>query len=128
MPTINRKPIQPPKVEYKKESKVHAQEFYNSLAWKRLRDTYLKTHAICECCLEHGRVIPATDIHHKVPWDRGKTEEEKWQLFLNEKNLLSVCETCHHALHFKDKQYHLSSLDSLTDTEYRYAHGLNFLK
>lgn len=126
MPWINRKPIQPPKVEYKKESKVHAQEFYNSLAWKRLRDTYIKTHPICYECLQHGVVEPAVDVHHAIPWDRGKTEEEKWNLFLDEKNLISLCETCHHALHFKDNHYHLSRLDTLTDSEYRYAHGLNY--
>ena len=128
MATINRKPLQPNKVKYKSESRTHTQEFYNSIAWKRLRDVYFKTHPICECCREHGRVVPATDVHHKRPWDRGSTEEEKWQLFLDEKNLLSCCETCHHAIHFKDKEYHLSSLDSLTDIEYRYAHGLNFMK
>ena len=122
-PQINRNRIKEKKVNYKRENK--STEFYNSMAWTRLRNTYLSLHPICECCLEHERVTPATDIHHRRPFLNGETKEERWNLFLDEKNLMALCEKCHYALHFKDKQYGLSSLDSLTETEYRYAHGLN---
>lgn len=126
MPTIKRKEINPKKIKYKTK-KENALRFYDTAAWRRLRNTFLSTHPLCACCIEHGRVEPATDIHHIIPYDRGNSEEEKWALFLDEKNLLPLCEKCHYALHFKDKEYHLLSLDTLTDTEYNYAHGLNYL-
>ena len=128
MPVINKKYINPKQVKYKHESQVNSSSFYNSLAWKRLRNTFLSTHPLCRVCLDHERVTPAVDIHHKIPFYRGNTEEEKWSLFLDEKNLIPVCETCHYALHFKDKQYNLLCLDNLTDIEYNYAHGLNYKK
>lgn len=126
MPYINRRQIKEKKVKYKNEKQELASDFYNSMAWKRLRNTYISLHPICECCLEHGRVVPATEVHHKTPYSRGETETEKWQLFLNERNLMSLCEKCHHGLHNKDREYSIGCLDSLTDTEYRYIHGLNY--
>ena len=126
MPNINRVPIKEKQVKYRHEAVEHANSFYGSNAWKRLRNTYLSTHPVCECCLEHNKVNPAEHVHHKTPWDRGETEAEKWELFLKESNLMSVCSKCHLGLHNKDRQYHLGSLDSLTDSEYRYIHGLNY--
>ena len=126
MPVINRKGIREKKVKYKSEKKAKNEDFYNSIAWKRLRNTYISLHPICQCCLEHGKVTPASEVHHKTPFGRGDTEEEQWKLFLDEHNLMSVCRLCHLGLHNKDKQYHLGALDSLTDIEYRYIHGLNY--
>lgn len=128
MPHINRKPLSEKKTKYKRESKQNAADHYGSPAWKRLRDTYISLHPLCQCCLEHERVEPATDVHHAVPWSRGESDEEQWQLFLDEKNLISLCGKCHTALHVKDNMYHLGRLDTLTDKEYEYAHGLNYLK
>ena len=122
MPTINKKPIRPRKVEYKHPTKDETSSFYNSMAWKRLRNTFLSTHPLCSICVEHGRVEPAVHIHHRVPWSRGVTDIEKWQLFLDENNLIPCCEACHYALHTKDKHYNLSSLDSLTNKEYAAVH------
>lgn len=125
MPTINKKEIKTKPVKYKHEKKVKAASFYDSLAWRRLRDTYISLHPICECCLEHEHVEPATEVHHKTPFMRGETDVEKWNLFLSEKNLMSLCEKCHLAMHVKDREYGLGSLTELTDTEWRYAHGFN---
>lgn len=125
MPTINKKELKTKPVKYKREKKEKAASFYDSLAWKRLRNTFISLHPICQCCLEHNRVTPADEVHHKIPWSRGESETEQWELFLNEKNLMSVCRTCHIGLHNKDKEYHMGSLDSLTDTEYKYIHHLN---
>lgn len=126
MPTIKRKELHEKQVSYRHESQEMTSNFYNSMAWKRLRNTYLSTHPLCEICLQHEKVEPTEHIHHRVPWQRGINEEEKWKLFLDEKNLISVCSDCHMALHNKDRQYHLGSLDSLTDTEWKYAKKLNF--
>jgi 5-methylcytosine-specific restriction protein A len=126
MPVINRKGIREKKVKYKSDKKAKSEDFYNSIAWKRLQNTYISLHPLCECCMEHGRVVPAAAVHHKHPFLRGETEEEQWQLFLDQKNLMSVCNKCHIALHNKDREYHLGCLDSLSDLEYRYTHGLNY--
>lgn len=125
MPQINKREIKEKPIKYKHEKKEKTTDFYGSLAWKRLRDTYISLHPICECCLEHHKVTSATAVHHKCPWSRGESEEEQWKLFLDEKNLMSVCEQCHIGLHNKDREYHLGILDSLTDIEYNYIHHLN---
>lgn len=120
MPYIKRKEVKPKEIHYKRDNK--STDFYNSVAWKRLRDTFLKEHPICKICLEHNRVSPTTQIHHAIPFLRGHSIEEQWNLFLDEKNLIPVCDKCHTALHVKDNMYHLGRLDNLTDKEYNYAH------
>lgn len=126
MPTINRKLIKEKNIPYIKERDLKSSEFYGSKAWRRFRNTFLSLHPICECCLEHGYVTPSTDVHHKIPWMRGKNEEEQWNLFLDEKNCMSLCERCHIGLHNKDREYNMGCLDSLTETEYNYIHGKNY--
>ena len=124
MPQINRKQIKPKKVKYKNEVRDKNSEFYGSLAWKRLRDTYISLHPLCECCLAHERIEPATEVHHKRPFMRGDTEEEQWKLFLDEHNLMALCRQCHIGLHIKDRDYNLNSLDNLTQKEYDEVHNL----
>lgn len=124
MPQINRKQIKPKKVKYKNEARDKNSEFYGSLAWKRLRDTYISLHPLCECCLAHERIEPATEVHHVVPFMRGDTEEEQWKLFLDEHNLMALCRQCHIGLHIKDRDYNLNSLDNLTQKEYDEVHNL----
>lgn len=123
-PVINKKTIREKSVKYLHEKAQDCTPFYGSMAWRRLRYTFLTQHPLCQVCLDHQKVTPAEDIHHKRVWLRGKTEEDKWNLFLAESNLMSVCSRCHHALHNKDKKYHLNVLDSLTDSEYREAHEM----
>lgn len=122
MPTISKEILKQKRIKYNHEYKLNTAPFYDSLAWKRLRNTFLSTHPLCSICAEHGRVEPAVHIHHKVPWNRGVTDIEKWQLFLDENNLIPCCEKCHYGLHTKDKQYNLASLDYLTDKEYAAVH------
>lgn len=127
MPVINKKPIREKPVPYKSEVKEHNSKFYGSLSWKNLRNTYLSLHPLCEFCLANNHIEPATCIHHAVPFERGKTEEEKWSLFLDEHNLISACTSCHIGIHKKDKQYHLERLDNLTNTEWKNIHDKELL-
>lgn len=122
MPYINRKEIQPIKQSYKHETKSAL--FYSSEAWRRFRESFLKEHPLCSVCREHGVVEPSTECHHVVPFLRGETDEQKWDLFLNQRNVIPVCSKCHTGLHIKDRIYHLGRLDSLTDKEYNYIHGI----
>lgn len=123
MPTIRKESIHEKQIPYKKNSDG-GQEFYSSMAWNRLRKTFLSLHPICSECLKHEKVEPATCIHHKVPFMRGETDEEKWSLFLDENNLIPLCNKCHTALHIKDAKYGLSALDDLSEKEWKYAQGI----
>ena len=126
MPKINRKYLSEKPIKYKSESREHTSDFYNSVAWRRLRNTFLSTHPICYECCQHGHVVPAEHAHHLIPFMSGKTEEERWNLFLKESNIRMLCSKCHHGYHNKMKEYNMKSCYELTDIEYRYAHGLNY--
>lgn len=118
MPTIQRKPIKEKKIKYKRESKINAQEHYNSPAWKLMRKTWISQHPLCQICLSKERVVPAEEVHHKHFWSSGETEEEQWKLFLDWNNLQSVCSSCHHKIHNKARKHGLIFCDDLTDKEY----------
>ena len=122
MPSINRKQIRPKTVEYKHDDK--SAEYYNSNAWYSLRNEYYAKHPLCECCLSHDRVTAAAHVHHKLIWLSQPTEELRWKALLDENNLMSVCTTCHSALHTKAKRYNLNYVDELTDKEYDEAHNI----
>lgn len=128
MATINKKYINTKSVKYRHESKEQAASFYNSMAWKRLRDTLLSHSPLCYECLQHSRVVPAEDAHHLIPFMTGKTEEEKWDLFLKESNIRMLCSKCHYGYHNKMKEYNMKSCYELTKPEYDYIHGLNYKK
>lgn len=98
MPTINRKQKSIKQVPYRHENNVSS-IYYNDIRWKRLRNWFITTHPICEECNKQGIVTPATDVHHIIPFLTGKTEQERWQLFLDDNNLMSLCSKCHHNIH-----------------------------
>lgn len=116
MPTINRKQIRPKQVEYKHDDK--SAEYYNSSAWHSLRLDYYSKNPLCECCMAHDVVKSAEHVHHRKPFLRGVNDNERWQLLLDEQNLISVCVKCHSKLHSKMKRYGLAMCDELTDKEY----------
>lgn len=82
---------------------------YNNVYWKRLRSNYKTKHPLCELCLIEGRSVNADDIHHKKPITTGKTFEERWDLLLDESNLISLCSDCHHKLHNYERKHGLTS-------------------
>lgn len=125
MPTIKRKELHEKQVSYRHESQEMTSNFYNSMAWKRLRNTYLSTHPLCIECLKREIITPTQDIHHIHKWNSGINEEEKWNLFLSESNLISVCRKCHQGYHNKMKKYGIDVCDDLTDKEYKEAHNMN---
>lgn len=60
-------------------------------AWKRIRDSYVETHALCEKCLERGLLVPTEEVHHIIPLAEGGTHDRT--------NLISLCKSCHSRLH-----------------------------
>ena len=71
-----------------------SREFYNTTIWINLRRYFLRKHPFCMLC---GDL--ATDIHHVRAFLKGADDTEKWKLFTDEDNLVSLCDKCHHAIH-----------------------------
>lgn len=55
--------------------------------WRKIRNRYIKAHPLCEICRGRGLVVPATEVHHKIPLSRGGTHDDE--------NLMSLCKSCH---------------------------------
>ena len=108
MPTINRKQIVQPTIEYKHDNQ--SAKFYSSKAWRLLRSSYYATHPLCERCLLNNKTTPTTEIHHIKPFLSGRDENEQWQLLLDERNLQAVCSECHDEIHAQMKHTHTSDM------------------
>lgn len=73
------------------------QKAYQSPAWRKLRDSWIKMHPLCEECLLEGKVTPAEDVHHvRSPFKNGQIN---YQLLLDENNLISLCKKHHAEIH-----------------------------
>lgn len=105
MPTINKIPPKP-KVERKEtDMRKLRQDAYQNTAWRKMRDTFLHEHPICEECLKKGKVTPATDVHHiRSPFSKG---EVNYTLLMDYDNLMALCKECHGNIHAK-QQGHIS--------------------
>lgn len=73
----------------------------NSKRWRELRMRMLAEHPICELCLKQGVIYQtgATEVHHIVPVDSARTEEEAERLAFSESNLMCLCRKHHNKLH-----------------------------
>lgn len=123
MPTLNKNIIKPNRPKNICSTAFNSSKYYNSMAWIRLRKTYLIEHPVCESCLQHCHIEPATDIHHKHAFSKAANEDEAWDLFLSQNNLMSLCECCHYAIHKKMDIYNMDTCSSLTEKEYEEAHN-----
>lgn len=64
--------------------------------WRKMRQSYIMTHPLCEVCLADGRTTPAEDVHHKETF----VNKQNWQEYAyNSNNLVSVCKHCHGLIH-----------------------------
>lgn len=70
--------------------------FYNTRKWKSKRAAILKRDLYqCRNCKRFGRIVPANTVHHSIPL------ESRADLKLDDRNLLSLCTTCHEQMHNK---------------------------
>lgn len=121
MPTINKIPRKPRAERKDTDMRKLRQKAYQNKNWRKMRDTYLKEHPICEECLKKGKVTPAEDVHHKKSPFRGG--EVNYNLLLDYHNLESVCKECHAAIHnaqqgYKNPEKILEALDELFESLY----------
>ena len=77
------------------------QKLLNSKRWKMIRAEYLRQHPLCERCQREGFIRSAIDVHHRVPVETGKTEQEMERLAYNldGNNLEALCIPCHIKTH-----------------------------
>ncbi len=69
---------------------------YNTPEWKRKRVVILKRDNYqCRECKRYGKVVQADTVHHAIPL------QERPDLRLDSRNLISLCEGCHEKMHNK---------------------------
>ncbi len=69
-------------------------ELYKTQKWQRLRERVLRRDEyMCRECRRYGRTTPATTVHHIYPVE----EHPEWKLA--SWNLISLCISCHDAMH-----------------------------
>lgn len=74
-------------------------EFYNTKAWKRLREKkYCDADGLCERCRERGIIREGREVHHIVPLDKD------WSRRLDYSNLILLCSDCHAEVHERDSE------------------------
>lgn len=101
MPWINN-----PKKKRRRECKImtpssspDGRSMYDNKIWDIIRNSYIHEHPLCELCLLEGRSKAVEDVHHKIPFSNAMTYNEKWDLFTDKNNLMSLCQDCHLKLH-----------------------------
>lgn len=62
--------------------------------WRGIRDWFLRRNPTCNRCEENGRIIPATEVHHKIPKASGGSDDIE--------NLEALCHACHSAETMKE--------------------------
>ena len=100
MPTLNLQKKTKKEINQRNEHTPNRElrhKYYNTPEWKKLRDTYIKEHPLCEDCLNEGKVVPAEDIHHiRSPFQNGECNKA---LLLDYNNLMALCKQCHNKRH-----------------------------
>ncbi|MBR0576761.1 HNH endonuclease [Proteiniclasticum sp. BAD-10] len=77
---------------------------YHGSKWDSKREAILKRDEYkCRHCKRYGKVKAATMVHHVKPVD------QRPDLYLESRNLISLCGTCHNMMHDRDS-------DALTAT------------
>lgn len=90
--------------------KEYAKEFYQSTAWKNVRQTAIKrANGLCERCRAAGLYVPGVIVHHKEYITPSNINNPS--ITLNLDNLEYLCEDCHNKEH-KAKQNDRYSFDS----------------
>lgn len=105
MPTIEL-PEKKPRTKYKPQegATLWANQLYNTVRWRKLREGQLQLQPLCEKCLEEGRITAATDVHHKYEISNAGSFLEAMDIAYDSNNLMSLCSKCHDALHARKHQ------------------------
>ena len=77
------------------------QEFYNTNAWRHVRDLKLKQDPYCELCRQRGIIKEGECVHHAIKFFDQFTDELKENLLTDYDNLVTLCKSCHDNVHAK---------------------------
>jgi 5-methylcytosine-specific restriction enzyme A len=70
---------------------------YTTRRWERLRRLKLRTHPLCEACLQVGKIEPAEVVDHRTPITKDCRERRGGEAFPALDQLASLCAPCHNA-------------------------------
>lgn len=98
MPYVPKDRIKVKHTPYIHENNV-SHKFYNTTIWINLRSRWLRDHPFCVACEREDKTTLATDVHHLRNFLSGVDDDEKWRLFTDEDNLVSLCDRHHHMVH-----------------------------
>lgn len=122
MPTITTlKDLRKPKPKEEKqernqtEMRILRQKAYQNKKWRKLRETYMHQHPLCEECLKVGKVTAAVDVHHVKSPFHNPEGQINWDLLLDENNLKSLCKDCHGKLHSGRERSPQEIIDALDE-------------
>ena len=73
---------------FTKKHQSENSDFYNSRAWRRLREWHYARHPICKWCEEEGKVVAADVVDHIIEINNGGEK-------LDSNNLMSMCHPHH---------------------------------
>lgn len=109
MPWINKTPKKPKSTTHKEtDMRALRKIAYNNTQWRKVRQTYIQNHPVCEECLKKGIVNAGTmenplSVHHiRSPFAKGVID---YDLLLDDHNLETVCQQCHADIHNEEHGY-----------------------
>lgn len=85
-------------------SKLYVQ-LMNSREWRELREAKLRANPLCERCQAQGYVTAARCVHHLVPVESGRTEDDCRRLAFQFTNLQSLCFQHHAEIHKAERSH-----------------------
>lgn len=71
----------------------------NSIQWRKKRAQKISMNPICEECVKDDKTTLATEVHHIVPVESGRSLAEMERLCFSYMNLQSLCRKCHQNKH-----------------------------
>ncbi len=77
------------KKRYDKYGREEWRRWYKLKAWRQARNKQLTEHPLCSKCLDRGKQVVATVVHHPT------AHKGVWLLFIDPANHESVCKPCH---------------------------------
>ena len=84
--------------------KKERQDIYNTQQWRDLRLIKLEQNPLCEECLLEGKVVVATEVHHKNSFMK-YYDNQRIEKAFDIENLESLCRQCHQNKHKHNSEF-----------------------
>ncbi len=81
------------KEKWRSRSEAKEDRFHQSNEWKKLSKDKRAMSPLCERCDHMGLTEAASEVHHIKPISTHENLKLEWT------NLISLCSSCHHAVH-----------------------------